>query len=263
MTAYIGVDGKARKVAGAYIGIDGKARKVVKAYVGVNGVAQLWWAASAGGEPVILEVEKRTSDTYVGETSNTGESFILIDIYPKTNGTVKVTYGGLTKTVTDTSGAERPNAKQVFFGTYGGVSDSVTTPTSGTLTISGDYAGFGSSSFTQTKGGTNKYWCRINSISSLGVIEIIPPWFLGHKTIDEAASITSIVLPASLKRIETQALMFDNLESVTFEDPAGWIWHGTPFGEDGEKSEPETWSDPASNAKTLKSGNSTFYWTKS
>ena len=99
------------------------------------------WAVSGG--KVILEVEKMTSDTYAGETTYTGEQFILLDIYPKTGGTVNVTYGGLTKTITDTSGAAEPNAQQVFFGTFNGVSDSVATPTSGELTIEGGYYAFG------------------------------------------------------------------------------------------------------------------------
>lgn len=42
--AYIGVDGKARKIKKAYIGVDGKARKIKKVYVGVNGKARLCWS---------------------------------------------------------------------------------------------------------------------------------------------------------------------------------------------------------------------------
>ena len=38
--AYIGVDGKARKVKKMYIGVDGVARKIKKAYIGVGGVAR-------------------------------------------------------------------------------------------------------------------------------------------------------------------------------------------------------------------------------
>ena len=99
------------------------------------------WAVQ-NDKPIILEVEKIVSDTYAAETTYTNESFILLDIYPKSGGTVTVTYGGLAKTITDTSGAEEPNAQQVFFGTFNGVSDSVTTPASGTLTIEGDCRGF-------------------------------------------------------------------------------------------------------------------------
>ena len=78
------------------------------------------WAVS-GGDKVILQVAKITSNTYAGETTYENEEFILLDIYPKTNGTVTVTYGGLTKTIKDTSGAAEPNAQQVVFGTFNGV----------------------------------------------------------------------------------------------------------------------------------------------
>lgn len=125
------------------------------------------WAVSGG--KVVLEVEKITSNTYAGETTYNNEQFILLDIYPKTNGTVKVTYGGLTKTITDTSGAEEPNAQQVFFGTFNGVSDSVTTPASGTLTIEGGFYAFGCSSFQTDSKATNVGYCGcVTSISDFG-----------------------------------------------------------------------------------------------
>jgi hypothetical protein len=57
MTAYVGIDGKARKIGAAYIGVDGVARKVVKAYVGVNGKAQLWWSAA---KPFTVTITKAT-----------------------------------------------------------------------------------------------------------------------------------------------------------------------------------------------------------
>lgn len=263
MTAYVGIDGKARKVGAAYIGVDGVARKVKKAYVGVNGVAQLWWVLEEGGGPVVLEVEKITSDTYVGETTSTGETFILIDIYPKANGTVKVTYGGLTKIVTDTSGAEQPNATQVFFGKYGGSSDSVETPTSGTLTISGDYAGFGCGAFKTSKTGLNTYWYKIKSIISLGVIELVPMAFLGATSAGGASDVTALVFPASLKRIEKNAISQSNVTSVSFEDPSGWYSVGKPVGGTSEETNPEIWGDPESNATRLKSLDSANYiWYK-
>lgn len=46
--AYIGVDGKARKIKKGYIGVDGKARKIKKAYIGIGGVARPCWS---GGVP--------------------------------------------------------------------------------------------------------------------------------------------------------------------------------------------------------------------
>lgn len=112
---------------------------------------------SAGGKPILLTVEKITADTYAGETTYSGETFILLDIYPKTNGTVKVTYGGLTKTITDTSGVESPNAQKVFFGTFNGVADTVPTPASGTLMIEGGYAGFARSTFSISSKGSKPY----------------------------------------------------------------------------------------------------------
>lgn len=110
---------------------------VVKQITDASG--RVLWSAS---KPIVLTVEKITNNTYAGETLYENEQFILLDIYPKTNGTVKVTYGGLTKTITDTSGAEAPNAQKVYFGTFNGVSDSVATPSGGTLTIEGDYENF-------------------------------------------------------------------------------------------------------------------------
>ena len=90
------------------------------------------WMLAKDEPPAIFEVAKQTETTYAGETKYEYEEFILFDIYPKKGGTVKVTYGGLTKTIRDTSGATVPNAQKVFFGTFNGVSDGVATPTSGT-----------------------------------------------------------------------------------------------------------------------------------
>lgn len=145
------------------------------------------WALNVGG-PVVLEVAKITSDTYAGETTYTGEEFILLDIYPKTNGTVKVTYGGLTKTITDTSGAAEPNAQQVFFGTFNGVSDEVETPASGTLTIEGGCVGVGVGSYAYTSGkNSNKYCSCVTAITDFGgITQITDSAFYGCKLqIDE------------------------------------------------------------------------------
>lgn len=139
------------------------------------------WSAVTN-KPVILQVEKITSDTYAGETTYTGEQFILLDIYPKTNGTVNVTYGGLTKTITDTSGAAEPNAQQVFFGTFNGVSDSVETPASGTLTIEGDYTNFACLSVITSNKGNIIYSGCITEVKDWGNIkELAPNTFAGCK----------------------------------------------------------------------------------
>lgn len=154
------------------------------------------WMVS-GGDKVILEVEKITSDTYAGETTYTGEQFILLDIYPKTNGTVKVTYGGLTKTITDTSGAEEPNAQQVFFGTFNGVSDSVATPASGELTIEGDYYAFGCGGYSETSKAPNaSSYGGLIQVTEWGTLETIPDF--AFRLCEKMISIT---IPSSIVTI--------------------------------------------------------------
>ena len=168
------------------------------------------WKVSGGN--VVLQVEKITSDTYAGETTYTGEEFVLLDIYPKTNGTVKVTYGGLTKTISDTSGAEEPNAQQVYFGTLHGVSDSVETPTSGTLTIEGDYRGFGIGIYKATK--AVSYLCPcITAVKSFGTVEFIPDTAFGSYMFGECKKITSITIPNSVTSIGARA--FDGCTGLT------------------------------------------------
>lgn len=165
---------------------------------------------------VALEVEKITSDTYAGETTYTGEQFILLDIYPKTNGTVKVTYGGLTKTITDTSGAAEPNAQQVFFGTFNGVTDSVTTPTSGMLTIEGKCRGFGIGTFQNGSKTTNVGYCScITGVSEFGEVESIPDY-----AFYKCNSIPNISFPEGIKSIGQYAVYkyYETTNIVSYDD---------------------------------------------
>ena len=118
-------------------------------------------------EPTILEVAKITSDTYAGETTYTGEQFILLDIYPESvSSVVNITYGGLTKTLTFSG----TNAKQVFFGTFNGVSDSVSTPSSGTLVIEGGCKSVGIGSYkTYANDKTStEYFTGVTAITAYG-----------------------------------------------------------------------------------------------
>lgn len=182
------------------------------------------WAVSGG--KVVLEVEKITSNTYASETTYTGESFILLNIYPKTNGTVSVTYGGLTKTITDTSGAVTPNAQQVFFGTFNGVSDSVTTPVSGELTIEGDCRCFSVGSYSSSKSATAYCGC-ITAVKSFGTIEeFVSNNFRG------CTALTSVTIPDKINTIMSSNFYgCTGLKSVTL--PSNLINLGSSLFDDG------------------------------
>jgi hypothetical protein len=162
----------------------------------------------SGGSKIVLEVAKITATTYASETEYANEQFILLDIYPKTNGTVKVTYGGIKKTITDTSGVASPNAQTVFFGTFNGVSDSVATPASGILTITGDCEQFGvgsykekSSASTSTNVKTNTKYCScITNVTKWGKISSIP-----INAFYECSSLALTSLPSGITSIGSYA----------------------------------------------------------
>lgn len=125
-----------------------------------------------------------TSNTYVSdEESYTNEEFILLNIYPKTNGTVSITYGDLTKTIIDTSGEAEPASQEVYFGTYHGAVDS--TPSSGTLIISGDYNNFTVGTFDIDKNTIGRCDC-IEAITNWGTIHtILPSGFMKQTKLTE------------------------------------------------------------------------------
>ena len=161
------------------------------------------WAVKNDNKPIVLQVEKITSDTYAAETTYTAEEFILLDIYPKPYGTVSVTYGGFTKTITDTSGLEYANAQQVFFGTFNGVSDSVTTPASGELTIEGDYYAFSVGAYTKSSKAVNGAQCQcVKVIKSFGESTMIPDnAFSRNSNAGSNTTATAIVIPDSVLSI--------------------------------------------------------------
>ena len=127
----------------------------------------LWSAVKAG--PIVLEVAKITSNTYASSTTYSNEEFILLSITSKSKDSViKVTYGGLTKTLTFTLGMTR----SVYFGTFNGVSDEVETPASGTVIIEGDCIGVGAGSYNTAKS-TTAYCKCITGIAEWGGITSI------------------------------------------------------------------------------------------
>lgn len=168
------------------------------------------WAVSGG--KIVLEVEKVTKTTKAGSTTYSNEKFIILDIYPKTHGTVTVTYGGLTKTITDTSGVADPNAVQVYFGTLYGVADSVTTPASGELTIEGDCVAFGCSRFTNDKS-NNEIAACITEVIDMGKVTHIP-----EDAFSACYKITSCEIPNTVTSIGNRAFSCDSLINSVFSE---------------------------------------------
>lgn len=205
------------------------------------------WAVSGGKVvlPAVLQVEKRTATTYAGETAYNDEQFILLDIYPKTNGTVKVTYGGLTKTITDTSGAADPNAQTVFFGTFNGVSDEVETPESGRLTIDGDYASYGVARYkgSSVKSGAapGDYVCVcVTNIINFGEILRIR-----QQAFQSCAGLTRVDIHSPIEIIDGGAFMYcSNLTSVVIAETVKSIGTSAFLGAPSEGSPTVTMLSP-------------------
>ena len=173
----------------------------------------LWTYTGSGGSDISLEVAKFTSNTYDGSTSYSNEEFILLDIYPRSGGTVTVTYGGITQTITDDGTVTEPNAQQVCFGTFNGVAEIIETPASGTLTIEGDCIGFGVGSYNSAKN-TTAYCGCITAINSWGNIKKIPA-----NAFRKCTSLKSISFPYSVSGIGNYAC-YDcaSLESIIIPD---------------------------------------------
>lgn len=151
----------------------------------------LWSAVES--EPIVLEVEKITSNTYAAETTYTGEQFVLLNIHPKNaNGVVNVAYGNLTKTLTF-SGL---NAQTVFFGTFNGVSDEVETPASGELTIEGDCSNVSIGTFAKSSKSSTNYCNCVTGFVEFGAMNAILINGFRYCT-----GMISVILPSSIKSI--------------------------------------------------------------
>lgn len=158
---------------------------------------------------IILDVKKVTSDTYSNSTTYTGEEFILLKITPKAEDSViNVTYGGLTKTFTFDS--TYVYGKTIHFGTFGGVSDEVETPSSGTLTIDGDCTSVGIASYSKDKS-TTGYCSCVTGIIDFGNSTDIPAYAYTN-----CKDITSVIIPDSVTLISTSAFNgCEGLKNVT------------------------------------------------
>lgn len=191
---------------------------------------------------ISLEVKKITSNTYASNKTYQSEEFILLDVYPKTNGTVSVTYGDATKTITDTSGDAEPTAQKVFFGTFNGVSDQVATPERGTLVIEGDYRCIGVGSYNTAKNKTSYCGC-VTAINDFGYMTSIP-----SNAFNNCTELTNVTIPDSVTRIEPKAFYKCPLNSVSFENTVGWYTTLTSTDTSGTHADV---TDPVANATML------------
>lgn len=154
----------------------------------------IWVAHKESSSKVILEVNKITATTYASGETYENEEFILLNIYPKTNGIVTVTYGGVSKTIDDKIGAEEPNAQQVFFGKFNNDTDKEETPASGTLTIEGDYVAWGVGTYTDSVKNNTRYCSCITRVIEWGEkTEYIPPYAFYNCTLTENKK--TVILP--------------------------------------------------------------------
>lgn len=174
--------------------------------------------SDTANRPVILEVEKVTADTYASETTYQSEEFIILEIYPKSGGTVTVTYGGITKIITDDGTAEEPNAQQVVFGTFNGVVHDAEIPASGTLTIDGDYAAFAADTYHTAKSSTTICDC-ITKIVDFGKTEYIPANAFGGALSTGGSKLKSVNIPSNISSIGSAA--FANTGLTYFAIPDG------------------------------------------
>jgi hypothetical protein len=167
-----------------------------------------------------LEVRKVTSNTYVDSIQRFAEQFVMLQVFPKPNGTVNVTYGDLTKSVADTSGADEPEPQTVFFGTYAGVSDTEVTPQSGLMTIAGDYRAFKAASYNSEKGLTTVCDCFVKFVS-FGDMECLPESaFSGCDTLTG-----ELIIPEGMTNVSYHAFANCNFTDITIPDSVTYIDH--------------------------------------
>lgn len=190
----------------------------------------LWMVAP--NKPIILEVEKVIVSTSSGGTTYENEEFFALDIYPKKYGTVSVTYGGLTKTITDETGADSPNAQQVFFGTLYGVADSVATPSSGEVVIEGDCVAFAVSSVTKynkiINSGTSG--ANILAVKDFGSVSVLQTRTFAYTQDSPNTTIEEMTVPSTVRTIMGGAFNFmDGLKTLRILPGVRYLYGGAGF----------------------------------
>lgn len=73
-TAYVGIDGLARKIKKMYVGVDGVAHKVKKGYIGVDGVARQFYSAGTLVVHPTVALKANSSNGYVITASSENSS---------------------------------------------------------------------------------------------------------------------------------------------------------------------------------------------
>lgn len=73
-SAYVGIEGLARKVKKIFVGVDGVARKVKKGYVGLNGVAKQFFSSGTLVTHPTVALTADSSNGYVASASSTNSS---------------------------------------------------------------------------------------------------------------------------------------------------------------------------------------------
>lgn len=195
----------------------------------------------------VLEVSKITDDTTsLDGTKYEDEEFILLRIQTTPGGVVNVTYGNLTKTIN--------KSQTVFFGKYNGKSDSVETPSSGTVTIEGDYISIESGGYSSGKNKTKTCEC-ITGINSFGDISNISNMAFANCT-----KLTgNITIPNSVLNIGLGAFEgCTGLTSVTFDNTDGWFVVENSWSD--PSSIPVDVTDPVANVTLLTDTYKDYFW---
>ena len=167
--------------------------------------------------PIVLEVSKVNSSTYDGVNKYDNESFILLDIYPTRGSSVKVTFDGVTKVINgDISTSQYDSVKkEVFFGTYLGVSDG-TTSVSGQLVIEGacEFLSLGTYKSSENKNDSHSCAC-ITNIVNTGAVRYING--------GEAFNFDNLVFNRSLDYISPRVVVKESLygDSTQYFNPIG------------------------------------------
>ena len=154
--AYVGIDGKARKIKKGYVGVAEVARKIKKAYIGIGGVARPCWGGGLEYYGAITPLSYARNSLAAAHVGN--YAIFAGGVYVNGSGRLYYTYvdaydASLTKT-TPTS---------LNGGGYTLAATSV-----------GNYALFGGGQYSNTSGSTTTYSAYVNAYDASLVRTLAP-----------------------------------------------------------------------------------------